>query len=175
MDSSGTFSTSTQVTGQVFAADYTPPTPSNMTTAVSDMETAFNDAAGRAPSSAANIELGAGNISGLTLSPGVYKWSTGVLLATSVTLSGTCGDVFIFEIAQDLTIAPGANVLLSGGVLAKNIFWQVSGQVLVGTTAHVEGTVLTKTQAAMQTSSSINGRLLAQTQVTLDQTTVTLP
>lgn len=169
-DSSNTFSTSTQVVGKVYAADYSPPTPSNMTTAVSDMETAFTDAAGRAPTV---TELGEGNIGGMTLPPGVYKWGTGLLIPTNVTLTGNCADVWIFEVAQDLTISSGANIFLSGGALSRNVFWQVSGSVDLGTTSHLEGVVLTQTAVALHTGASINGRLLAQTAVTLDQSTVT--
>lgn len=73
-DATNVFSTSPQVTGKIFASDYAAPTPSNLTTAVSDMELAFTDAAGRAP----NVtELGAGNIGGMTLTRGVYKWAPG--------------------------------------------------------------------------------------------------
>jgi len=64
------------VVGNVYAADYTSPTPSNLTTAVSDMQTAYTDAAGRTTPDFLN--LGAGNISGLNLAPGLYKWGTGV-------------------------------------------------------------------------------------------------
>ena len=85
LDASNVFSTSALVTGQVFASDYSPPTPANLTTAVSDMETAYTDAAGRA---ASVTELGAGNIGGMTLAPGVYKWGTGVTIPTDVTLAG---------------------------------------------------------------------------------------
>ena len=72
-DATNVFAMSPQVTGKVFAADYTPPTPSNLTTAIGDMQLAFTDAAGRAPDV---TELGAGNIGGMTLTPGVYKWGT---------------------------------------------------------------------------------------------------
>jgi hypothetical protein len=47
LDASGTFSTSTQVTGELFAASYASPTPSMLTTAISDMQTAYTDASGR--------------------------------------------------------------------------------------------------------------------------------
>jgi hypothetical protein len=65
--------------------------------------------------------------------------------------------------------ASGVQVILSGGAQAKNIFWQVAGQVTLGTTSHFEGIVLCQTQIAMKTSSTMNGRLLAQSQVTLDK------
>ncbi len=72
LDSSGEFSTSSQVTGKVYAANYGSPTPANLTTAVSDMQTAYTDAAGRTLPD--HTELGSGNIGGLTLAPGLYKW-----------------------------------------------------------------------------------------------------
>lgn len=171
-DSSNVFATSPQITGRAFAADYAVPTPSNLTTAVANLETAFTDAASRAP----NVtELGAGNIGGMTLPPGVYKWGTGLLVPTDVTLAGHANDVWIFQIAQNLTVGNAAKVSLSGGALAKNVYWQISGFAEVGTTAHVEGIVMTQTSIALRTGASINGRLLAQTAVTLDANTVAQP
>ncbi len=171
-DSTNVFSTATQVTGKVYAADYAVPTPSNMTTAVSDMERAYTDAAGRA---AGVTELGAGNIGGMTLGRGVYKWGTGVLIPSDLTLNGSSKDVFIFQIAQGLTVSNGTQINLTGGALAKNVYWQVAGAVDVGTTAHIEGVVLTKTAVALHTGATIEGRLLAQTAVTLDSSTVIEP
>ena len=158
--------------GRAFAANYAPPTPSVMTTAIGDMQLAFTEAAGRAP----NVtELGAGNIGGRTLAPGVYKWSTGLLIPTDVTLNGKATDVWIFQIAETLTVSNGKRVRLTGGALPKNVFWQVSGKVVLGTTAHLEGIVLGKTAITLQTGASVNGRLLAQTAVTLDASTVVAP
>jgi hypothetical protein len=125
LDSSGTFSTSALVTGKIYAADYAVPTPANMTTAISDMQTAYVEAAGRAIPD--YTELYAGDISGRTLVPGLYKWGTGVLITNAgVTISGGANDVWIFQIAGDLTVNNGAIVTLSGGAQAKNIFWQVA-------------------------------------------------
>ncbi|HMJ54671.1 MAG TPA: ice-binding family protein [Polyangiaceae bacterium] len=171
-DSTSTFSTSTQVVGKVYAADDTTPTPSNLTTAVGDMELAFTEAAGRAPDV---TELGAGNIGGMTLSPGVYKWGTGLTIATTVTLTGRATDVWIFQIAQDFTMSSAAKVLLTGGAVPKNVFWQVAGLVDFGTTAHCEGVVLTQTAVTLRTGASLNGRLLAQTAVNIDTSTVVAP
>ena len=171
-DATNVFSTSPQVTGKVYAADYSSPSPSNMTAAVSDMELAFTDAAGRAPDV---TELGAGNIGGLTIAPGVYKWGTGVLIPTDVTLTGSATAVWIFQIAQDLTVSSAVNVHLAGGALAKNVFWQVAGRVDLGTTAHLEGIILSQTSITLRTGATINGRLLAQTAVNLDGSTVVEP
>jgi hypothetical protein len=166
------FATSSQVTGEIYAADYEPPTPSNLTTAVSDMELAFTDAAGRAPD---ETELGAGDIGGLTLAPGVYKWGTGLVIPTDIVLDGSSNAVWIFQIAQDLTVSSDTSVVLTGGARPKNVFWQVSGQVTLGTTAHFEGVVLSETGIALETGASVNGRLLAQTAVTLDGNAVAEP
>jgi hypothetical protein len=143
-----------------------------MTTAVSDMELAFTDAAGRAP----NVtELGAGDIGGMTLNPGVYPWATGLLIPTDLTLKGSANGVWIFQIAQDLTVSSDTQVVLAGGALTKNVFWQVAGQVQLGTTAHFEGIILSQTAVTLGTGASINGRLLAQTAVNLDANTVVEP
>lgn len=176
MDASNTFSTSSLVLapGKIYASNYTPPTPSKMTTAVSDMETAYTDAAGR--TSPDHTELGAGNITSMTLAPGLYKWGTGVLIsAAGVTLSGSATDVWIFQISQDLTVANGAIVTLSGGALASNVFWQVAGQTTIGTTVAMKGIVLCKTAIAMNTGATLNGRAMAQTAVSLAGNTVVIP
>jgi hypothetical protein len=174
MDALGTFSTSSLVTGQLFAADYTDPTPSKMTTAVSDMETAYTDAAGR--SLPDYTELYAGDITGKTLTHGLYKWGTGVLVsAGGVTISGTASDVWIFQIAGNLNLANAAMVTLSGGAKASNIFWQVAGKVTLGTTAAMKGIILCQTEIAMSTGATLSGRALAQTAVTLQANAVTMP
>ena len=147
--------------------------PSLLTEAVGDMETAYTDAAGRTLPDF--INLGAGLIGGLTLVPGLYKWTTRVLISTDVTLSGGPDDVWIFQIAGTLTQADAAKVMLKGGAGPQNIFWQTSGAVAIGTTAHFEGVILAKTKIAMKTGASANGRLLAQTAVTLEQNAVTRP
>ena len=171
-DSTNAFATSPQVTGKVYAADYTAPSPSALTTAIADMQLAFTDAAGRAPGV---TELGAGNIGGKNLTPGVYKWGTGLLIPTDLTLTGSATDVWIFQIAQNLTMSSGTKIVLAGGAQPKNIFWQVAGLVDLGTTSHIEGVVLTQTSVTLRTGASINGRLLAQTAVNLDGSSVVEP
>ena len=174
LDSTNQFATSTQVTGKVYAANYAVPTPSNLTTAISDMETAFTDAAGRATPTA--TELGAGDISGLTLAPGLYKWGTGVLITSAgVTLAGGANDVWIFQIGQNLTVNNSAIVTLSGGAQAKNIFWQVAGEATLGTAADFQGNILSQTLISLNTGAKLTGRALAQTAVTLNASAVIKP
>jgi hypothetical protein len=171
-DSTNVFSTSAQVTGKIYAVDYAVPTPANVNTAIGDMGTAFTDAAGRAP----NVtELGAGNIGGMTLAPGVYQWSSGLLVPTDLTLNGSATAVWILQIAQNLSLSSAVSVHLTGGAVAKNVFWEVAGSVDLATTSHLEGIVLCQTMINLETGASIVGRLMAQTAVTLDANTVTQP
>jgi hypothetical protein len=173
LDATGVFSTSSIVTGKIYAANMKPPTPANLTTAIGDMQTAFTDAAGRKLPQF--TELGAGNINGMTLRPALYKWGTGVIIPHGVTLSGGPDDVWIFQIASTLTVGNGALVTLSGGAQAKNIFWQVSGKATLGTTSQFKGIILCKTAIVLKTGAVLDGRALAQTAVTLDADAVTRP
>jgi hypothetical protein len=172
MDPSNQFSTSSLVTGNVYAADYTDPTPAKMSTAISDMEAAYTNAAGRAPDV---TELGAGNIGGMTIAPGVYKWGTGLLIPTDVPLAGNSNDVWIFQVAQNLDISSGKQIILSGGAQAKNVYWVVAGQTTLGTGSVFNGNILDQTAIVMNTGATLNGRALAQTEVTLDGNAVTGP
>jgi hypothetical protein len=120
-------------------------------------------------------ELGAGNINGMTIAPGLYKWSSSVLIPNRVTLSGGANDVWIFQVGGDLTVGNGALVTLKGGAQAKNVFWQVAGQTTLGTTSSFKGNILCQTLIALNTGAVISGRALAQTAVTLQKNAVMKP
>jgi len=168
-----------EVTGKIYVVDAAGPLPcalndaTTLTAAIGDMQTAYVDAQGRV--SPGFVELGAGEIGGLTLAPGLYKWGTGLKISTDVTLNGGANEVWIFQVAGTMKQASSTRVTLAGGAQAKNIFWQVAGAVTIGTTAHLEGVVLAKTLIAVNTGASVNGRLLAQTAVTLQMNAVTQP
>lgn len=170
-----------EVTWTIYAVDATGPLPCRITNAwlltiaVIDMEAAYNDAAGRATPT--EIELNAWDIGWLTISPGLYKWSTDVNIATDITLSGNANDVWIFQISWDLTIASAQKVILSGWANASNVFWQVgwpTGATL-WTNSTFNWTILSAKQVILQTNAVLNWRALAQTQVTLDQNTINIP
>ena len=170
LDKSRTFSRSNLVTGKVYAANYAPPTPNMLITAISDMQTAYSNAAGR--KNPTKTELGAGNIGGLTLKPGLYKWSSNVTIPTDVILSGDKNAVWIFQVAGTLDIGSGKKVILKGGAEAKNIFWQVAGVTNLGSSSVFNGNILDKTAVTVQSGAVLNGRALAQTNVTLISNTI---
>ena len=167
------YATAVQVTGKIYASDMAAPTGINLTTAVENMITAYNDAAGRPTPDF--LELSTGNIGGKTLTPGLYKWTTTVTMPSDVTISGGANDVWIFQISQNLLMSSGVRINLIGGAQAKNIFWQVAGQATLGTTSHFEGILLSMTGITLQTGASFKGRALAQTAVVLDGNAVILP
>lgn len=175
MDSSGTFSTSPLVTGKIYASNYGSPTPSMLTTAISDMETAYNDAAGRTLPD--YIELGSGDISGMTLLPGLYKWSTDVLITNNLTLAGDNdpNSVFIFQISQDFLLSAAASIFLTEGAQAQNVFWQVGGGSTFETSSHFEGIMLSFSNIEVKTGATMNASLFAQTAVTLDSNQIVIP
>ncbi len=170
-----------QVTGTIYSAvDGTGPLPCRvinptlLTAAIGDMGLAYADAAARTLPD--QINLGDGEIGGQTLVPGLYKWGMPVSISNDVTLSGGPNDVWIFQIADTLTMLSAMNVKLAGGAQAKNIFWQVAGDaVTIGASAHFEGIILAKFKIALTTGASVNGRLLAQTAATLQANVVTKP
>jgi hypothetical protein len=175
LDPTGVFATSKQVVapGRVYAADYTVPTPVNLTTAVLGMQAAYIDAAGRVPTD--YLDLKSGDIGGLTLGPGIYTWGSTVLVPKDVTIEGCEDDVWIFQISGDLDVSTGRSVILAGGARAENIFWQVAGQATIHATAHLEGVILSKTGITFQTKASLHGRALAQTMVAFDNNAITAP
>ena len=171
--------TCTEVVGTIYSVDAAGPLPctvtnaSMLTTAIGDMETAYNDAAGRINPDFS--ELGAGDIGGKTLTPGLYNWSSSLIIPTDVTISGGPNDVWIFQVAGTLIMSSAVRITLSGGAQAKNIYWVAAGAVTFGTTSHFEGNILGKTGINLQTGASINGRMLAQTAVTLQMNTANMP
>jgi len=160
--------TQAQVDGTIYAVDASGPAgsviaPSLLTTAKGDLTTAFNDAAGRTPvPSGPFLNPGVGNIGGLNLVPGLYKFtSTASIAGSDLTLTGGPDDVWIFQIASDLEVGSMVHVILAGGAQARNIFWQVGSSATIGTFAVFKGTILADQAITMNTTSAMDGRALA--------------
>jgi hypothetical protein len=167
------FSTSTQVSGRIYASDMGVPTPANLTTAVDNMISAYNNAEER--SGRDFINLHGGDISGKTLSPGLYEWSNSVRITQNITFAGDANDVWILQVNDNVTMNNDINITLTGGALAEHIFWQVGGIVTIGTDAHFEGIILSMNGVTMNKGASINGRVLTRAGAIFDGNTVTEP
>jgi hypothetical protein len=156
----------------MYAADYAIPTPAKMTIAKLDMEAAYTDVSGRVPAN--SVELMGGNIGGLTLAPGIHKWSTAVYLPVSSTLTfnGSPSDVWIMQIAGTFYAKTGCQMILEGGAKAENIFWAVADVVAIQVDAQVQGIFLAKTMISFLARSSLTGAALAQTAITMDAATI---
>jgi hypothetical protein len=170
MDSSNQFSTSSLVTGRLYAATYADPTPATLTTAVTDMGTAYTTANGQATTD----PMGTTDLNGQTLAPGVYAWTSNLAITGDFTISGSSSDVWIFKIPGTLTVSSGVVVTLSGGATYNNIFWVVGGQTTLVTTVSFQGIILDYTSIAMQAGATLTGRALAQAAVTLISNTISL-
>jgi hypothetical protein len=167
--------------GKVYAANYGTPTPVILTSAVSDMETAYTNAAGRTEGVGSKLDLGSlgGRFGGVDsgvnyyLTHGVYTFKSSVTIGSDITFTGTASDIFIMQMTGDLEQVADTEVKLDGAALATNIFWQVAGYVDVKVGAHMKGILLVKTHVMFETGASLSGCVLAQTACTLDAATIT--
>lgn len=173
MTDASSYATSTQVSGRIYASNMSAPTPSNLTVAVEDMVTGYDDAAGRTEPDF--VDLHNADVGGRTLSPGVYKWNNSLNVSSDISISGDPDDVWIFQISDNLNISPDAVMTLSGGAQTRNIFWQVGDEVLIGSGAHFEGIILSQNDITMNTNASLTGRILGQDSVILDSNTLNQP
>lgn len=164
---------SAQVTGKIYSADAASD-PTTVAGAIGDMLTAYNLAAGY-PSNATDPGTG-GNLDGLTLTRGVYAFDAGninVTIPTALTLCGGPTDVFIFQVPGTLEV--WGNIILTGGVLPKNVFWIVegsSGATIYGG-ANFKGILLSGYAINCGANATITGGLYAQSDMSLISDTVT--
>lgn len=172
-----------EVTGHIHTVDATGPAgsipaASDLLTAKGDLTLAYNDAAGRTPVPVGPfLNPGAGNIGGMTLIPGLYKFTSGLdIVGSDLTLSGGANDVWIFQIASNLNVGNGIHVTLAGGAQAANIFWQVGTSATLGTTSVFKGTILADQSISINTGAALEGRALASiAAVTLASSTIVKP
>lgn len=170
-----------EITGTTYTVDATGPAgsvtdASGLTTAKGDLTTAYNDAAGR---TSTDMVLLAGNIGGLTLTPGLYKSSGSLEISSGDVTFDALGNpnaVFIIQIASSLNTTSGRKVILTGGALASNIFWQVGTSATLGTTSVFKGTIMADQSISMNSGATIEGRLFARiAAVTLSSNTIVKP
>jgi hypothetical protein len=151
--------------------------------AQTDLLAAYNDVVGRSTSA----QTLAGNLGGLTFTPGLYVNSSSVLISgagpnNNVTLDaqGNANAVFIFKMSSTLTTGPGAQVILAGGALAKNVYWQVGSSASLDTTTMFQGNILAAVSVTVNTNSVVTGRIFSgagggAASVTLNASSVSVP
>ena len=160
--------TASQVKGTIYAVDAAGPpgsviAPSLLEIAKGDLTAVYNEARDLVPVPVGSfLNPGAGNIGGMTLGPGLYKFDgIALVTGTSVTLTGGETDVWIFQVGTKLEVGNGIQIILAGGAKPWNIFWQVGTSVVIGTTAVFKGTILADQSVTMNTGSTMDGRALA--------------
>ncbi len=124
-----------------------------------------------------------GNLGGLTLAPGLYTSSTSVMISGTGPLGiltldagGDPTAVWIFQIGSTLTTDPATSIVLAGGALPNNIYWQVGTSATLGTTSIFKGNILAEASITLNTGATLDGRALTQTaSVTMDAATITKP
>lgn len=165
LDPSGLFSTSLLVNGNIFAMDHVAPTPDQLGVAATDMQAAYADGSGRLNPDGLN--LGLGELGGLVLSPGLYKWTSAATITTDLTLDGGAGDVWILQIGGALSMTAAMTVHLEGGALASNVYWVVLGAVALGADAQFPGTVIAQGAISTGAGTMVDGVLLGATTVAI--------
>jgi hypothetical protein len=140
-----------------------------------DLTTAYKDAKGR---STAPVAV-SGNLGGRTLTPGLYKSTSGLAISSgNLTLNaqGNPNAVFIFQMASTLTTTSGRQVILTGKAQAANVYWQVGSSATLGTTTVFKGNILALTSISLATGATLEGRALARNgSVTMQNNDITVP
>jgi len=133
--------------------------------AQNDVTTAYNVLTSE-PCTGTNVAL-----SGATLTPGVYCYTSSALLTGTLTLNGD--GVYIFKTVSTLTTAVGSTVALIGGAQPCNVFWQIGSSADLFTNTTFVGNILALTSINLQNGTSVSGRALARNgAVTMDTNTV---
>lgn len=134
--------------------------------------TAYDVAASLTPT-----QTGVTELSGLSLTPGVYNGGALQLSDNGIlTLAGNANSVWVFQASSTLTIGSDTQILITGGANACNVFWQVGTSASLGIDAQFHGTIVADQAVTATTGASVTGRLIARTAaVTLDTNRITTP
>lgn len=163
------FGSPASITGAIHAGDAV------AMAAEGDVTTAYNNLAGETGGAVLPADIG-----GQTLAPGVYKTTSAqpsLGITGNLTLSGPASGVWVFQTVSTLTTAAGnSQVILAGGALSKNVFWQAGSSATLGTNTVFTGSILANISVTATTGAKINGRALARSGgVTLDTNTIVVP
>jgi hypothetical protein len=127
-----------------------------------DLLVAYN----QAKALACTTNVGTADLGGLYIfptgiPPGVYCSGSTMLVGAHLVLDagGNANAVWVFQIGSSLTT--GADVTLTGGAQAKNVFWVPTFDVTIGSGTIFNGTILAGRSATSAGSATLNGQILA--------------
>jgi hypothetical protein len=141
--------------------------------AQTDTTIAYNALAGQTPT----VDLTGQDLGGLTLTAGVYHFSSSAQLTGVLTLDaqGDPNAIFVFQMGSTLTTASNSSVLVLNGGDDCNVFWQVGSSATVGTTTAFKGNILALTSITLVTGATVSGRTLARNgAVTMDTNDISI-
>lgn len=160
---------------EIYAGDDVGDPQSYLTMAREDLIGAYKDLVGRATDKD-KIDAHKGEIGGKILPPGTYRFSNGANILSNITLEGNDTDVWVFQVDGDINVGPGVQMNLSGGALAKNIYWQASGRVVLGSNSVSVGTFINQLTSELKQNAQLTGRILCKNgKVLLTQNVIKKP
>jgi len=133
----------------------------NSLTAQTDLTTAYNTLAG----TAGGVDKSGIPLDSLTLTAGVYKYSSSCFLNGGVLTLDGAGDPnskWIFQIGTSFTIAGSSKVLMTNSGSALNVYWQVGTSATLASSVTMVGNFVALTSITLGTSTTIEGRALAR-------------
>ncbi len=141
--------------------------------AQNDLTTAYNEAAGRA----VTVDLTGQDLAGMTLTPGVYFFSSTAQLTGTLTLDaqGDPDAEFVFQIGSSLTTGSNSSVVMINGGDPCGVYWQVGSSATLGTNTAFVGHILALTSISLNTGATLDGSALARNgSVTLDDNVISV-
>ena len=117
-------------------------------------------------------DLSGQDLGGMTLTPGVYFFSSSAQLTGGLFLNflGNQNSAFVFQIGSTLTTASASSVSVLNGGPGGGVYWQVGSSATLGTTTAFAGNILANQSITLTTNASIVcGRAIALNKaVTMD-------
>ena len=111
-----------------------------------------------------------GELSDLSLPPGVYcssggGFSIGQMGAVVLDAHNVSDATWVFQMSGNLTTGSDARVILKNGALASNVFWIVGGSASIGYATSMAGTIVAQSSLRFGPYASLDGRGLSMSTV----------